>query len=76
MKKVAVLAVVLSALCIGYVVPLVAGQTATLKPGGFSSDVRLIKKPSKMKTKAAQQSNLAGIQPTGIVDTRSSISRP
>ncbi|UCE18068.1 MAG: hypothetical protein JSV84_14585 [Gemmatimonadota bacterium] len=69
MKKVAVLAVVVLTLCIGHTVPILAGQRTTLKPGGSSSDVRLIKKPFKMKSVAADRSNLVLTQPTGIIDT-------
>lgn len=69
MRKVAVLAVVLLALGVGSMVPTLAGQTATLKSGGFSSDVRYLKKPTPMKRWTAGQSNLLGVEPSGIIDT-------
>ena len=69
MKKVAVLAVVLLALTVGMAVPTLAGQTATLRPGSPSSDVRYLKKPPPMEKRTAHRSRFARTRPGGIVDT-------
>ena len=69
MKKVAVLAVVLLALTVGMAVPTLAGQTATLRPGSPSSDVRYLKKPPPMEKRTAHRSRFARTPPGGIVDT-------
>ena len=69
MRKVAVLAVVLMGLCIGYVAPMLAGQTATLKPGISSSDVRFLTKPRPTKKLTGDQQYSFQAGSSGILDT-------
>ena len=69
MRKVAVMTMVLMVLCIGYVVPMLEGQTATLRPGASSSDVRVLKKPTLMKKSARGWPDHVQTGPSGIIDT-------